>query len=193
MRKAGVVLLVTTLLLVLVSTSVLAGGVIKISADVGGELKEKVKEEGQLVFKGEEDIEMGFSVGGELFLALSDKVEVGAGAEYQTYRKTEYTSIEFNYIPVYVLGRLKITPEFYVTGKVGYNWFDVNEEKPAYVTLKGGLFYGVGGGMVLNEILQLEILYSTHNGGWITELEGYPKQEFDWKYSKIGLSAGVKF
>ncbi|NLW60189.1 MAG: hypothetical protein GX073_07605, partial [Firmicutes bacterium] len=46
MRKAGVVLLVTTLLLVLVSTSVSAGGVIKISADVGGELKEKVKEEG---------------------------------------------------------------------------------------------------------------------------------------------------
>lgn len=82
MRKAGVVLLVTTLLLVLVSTSVSAGGVIKISADVGGELKEKVKEEGQLVFKGEEDIEMGFSVGGELFLALSDKVEVGAGYAY---------------------------------------------------------------------------------------------------------------
>ena len=54
MRKAGVVLLVTTLLLVLVSTSVSAGGVIKISADVGG----------------------------ELFLALSDKVEVGAGYAY---------------------------------------------------------------------------------------------------------------
>jgi hypothetical protein len=185
-------LIIVTLLLVFTANAVLAGGVIKVGADVGGELGVTVKQEGFLPVSLKNDTEMGFSVGGEIYYDLNESLAVGAGAEYQLKRKEKGGVDGFNFIPIYALGRFQIDPNFYVTGKVGYNLY-MQENLPEQLKAKGGLFFGFGGGAVFNDMLQLEVLYSIHNGKW--ELKEDPGVDYDlsWKYTKIGISAGFLF
>lgn len=192
MRKLFASLFLTTLLLVLVSTSVLAGGVIKVSADVGGEVVLKEKMQGIVLSEAKDDTEMGISIGGEYFFDLNESLAVGAGVEYQLTRKNEGAEIGFNNIPLYALGRYQISPSLYLTGKVGYNIFQV-EEPLEGLQIKGGLFYGFGGGVIFSDMLQLEILYSIHNAKLEPEEDFGLSYYMGWEYSKIGLSVGFKF
>lgn len=116
---------------------------------------------------------------------------VGAGVEYQLKRKNEGAQKGFNHIPLYGLGRYQVNPFFYLTGKVGYNISQV-EDSSEVIKVEGGLFYGFGGGMVLSDMWELEILYSTHNGKFEPKENPGFSYYFDWKYSKIGLSLGLK-
>lgn len=192
MRRLTVSLIIATLLMIFTANTVLAGGVIKVGADVGGKVKLTEKVEGWPNVSVENDTEMGFSVGGEFFYDLNESLAVGAGAEYQLNRKNEGAEKGFNFIPIYALGRFQIDPTFFLTGKIGYNLFQV-EDLDEELKTKGGLFFGFGGGAILGDKLQLELLYSIHNGKFEYEEDLGFDYALCWKYTKIGLSAGFLF
>lgn len=194
MRKLLASLSLATLLLVLVSTSVLAGGVIKVGADVGGESEIKVTAAGGTSLSVNADTKTGISIGGEYFFDLNDDLAIGAGIEYQLNRKYEVEEIgfNFNFIPLYALGRYHISQDFYLTGKIGYNLLQF-EENPDGAKPKGGLYYGFGGGLIFSDRYQLEILYSIHNGRFEPEEDPGVDYKVTYKYSKIGLTVGYKF
>ena len=54
--------------------------------------------------------------------------------------------------------------------------------------LNGGIYYGMGAGLMINEKFQAELLYSVNNGS--SELLGV---DFDVEYSKLGVSVGFIF
>lgn len=192
MRKLLASLSLATLLLVLVSTSVLAGGVIKVGADVGGESEIKVTAADGTSVSVNDDTKTGISIGGEYFFDLNESLAVGAGVEYQLTRKNEGAEIGFNFIPLYALGRYHISQDFYLTGKIGYNLLQF-EENPDGAKPKGGLYYGFGGGLIFSDRYQLEILYSIHNGRFEPEEDPGVDYKVTYKYSKIGLTVGYKF
>jgi hypothetical protein len=194
MRKVLLSLIVSVLLLVLAANSVLAGGVIKFGVELPGSVEISAKATGYAEEKDKQDTEMGFSVAGEYFFDLNENLAVGAGAEYQLRRKVKDAEKGFNYIPIYALGRYQIDSTFYLTGKIGYNLFQP-EDFPEEIKIKGGLFFGLGGGAVFQEVWQIEVLYAINNGGFkIPEEPGYlPEIDIGWKYSKIGVSVGYKF
>lgn len=198
MRKLLISLFTSLILLVLSASSVFAGGVIKLGIELPGSFQtieryEEVENSPGLSLI--LDTKMGYSVAGEFFFNLGEKLAVGAGAEYQLNRKTEqhhtpygwYYEEEFSWIPIYALARCQIDSTFYVTGKVGYNLLHL-EDYPESVEFKGGLFYGFGGGVVLSDVFQVEAIYSTNNG---KAVEG--DSEVGIKYSKLGVSIGCKF
>ena len=192
MRRIMFSLIIVILLLVFTANAVLAGGVIKVGADVGGEVKFTLKEAGFLPETIKNDTEMGFSLGAELFNDVNETFTVGVGVEYQLKRKNEGAVKGFNFIPIYALGRFHVDPSFFLTGKVGYNLY-LQEDLPEELKTKGGLFFGFGGGAVLSDMVQLELLYSIHNGKF--ELKEDPGVDYDmsWKYTKIGISVGFFF
>lgn len=193
MRKVLRALTITVFLLILSAGSALAGGVIKVGADVGGQVEFQEKVLGIVILEGKKDTETGISIGGEYFFDMNESLVVGVGVEYQLNRKNEGAEKGFNYIPLYALGRYQLSPTLYLTGKVGYNLLQV-EGNTEGVEVKGGLFFGIGGGTLLSDSLQLEILYSIHNGELIEKIEEYGMNHtLTWKYSKIGVSIGYKF
>lgn len=192
MRKVLRSLTIIVLLLVLSASSVLAGGVVKVGMDLGGEVKIQEKIPGYGTYEFDNDTESGISIGGEYFFDLNESLAVGAGVEYQLKRKNEGAEKGFNFVPLYALGRYNVSPSFYFTGKVGYNLFQA-EDLPEELKTKGGLFYGFGGGIIFADTLQLEILYSMNNGKIVLDEDIGVNYELIWNYSKIGVSIGYKF
>ena len=170
----------------------MAGGVVKVGMDLGGEVKIQEKIPGYGTYEFDNDTESGISIGGEYFFDLNESLAVGAGVEYQLKRKNEGAEKGFNFVPLYALGRYNVSPSFYFTGKVGYNLFQA-EDLPEELKTKGGLFYGFGGGIIFADTLQLEILYSMNNGKIVLDEDIGVNYELIWNYSKIGVSIGYKF
>ena len=54
--------------------------------------------------------------------------------------------------------------------------------------LEGGLYWGLGGGFIINKHFLIELLYSVNNGK--AKTLGY---EFDIEYSKVTLNLGYNF
>src|SRR5690554_6496536 len=149
MKKITVIMLVSALFLMLSAPAAFAGGVVKVGIEPSGTFSTE--------FFGltlSNDVEMGISIAGEYLLEISDTLAAGGGIEYQLSRKERNAESGFNYIPLYGLIRYNVpNTAFFLTGKVGYNLFFV-EDPVEEVNYNGGLFYGAGGGMVFLEKFQ---------------------------------------
>lgn len=191
MGKTIIAVTVTVLLLCLLASPAWAGVIIKIGTELPGTVDSRLSELGETE-SAKEDTQMCFSVGGEYLFVIGKDLSIGAGFEYQLSRKIKQATIGFSFIPIYALGRYQFD-SFYLTAKAGYNLFQIEEQAPKPIELKGGLFYGIGGGVVFADAWQVEVLYSVNNGR-LTRKD-VPKNELkmDWKYSKIGLSVGYMF
>ncbi|MDI6757854.1 MAG: hypothetical protein QME32_07535 [Endomicrobiia bacterium] len=143
---------------------------------------------------------MGFGIGAEVIDKVSDSVEVGGGLEYQMGRKIEKVDgvavtgpeVLFNFVPIYGLVKVNFPAGEGATGfgKLQLGYSIIHSGNDAYKgtsTLGGGLHYGVGGGVVVSDVV-LELMYSTYKG---TLTEGANKADID--YTKIALSGGYKF
>jgi hypothetical protein len=121
---------------------------------------------------------------------------IGAGITYQFPRCQERFKGDFYFIPVYGLIKIRSASEKvapYGIGQIGYNIIfegdtDYKGTGIYAADLEGGLYYGVGGGIILGEKFQIEALYSVNNG--TATILG---TEFDIEYSKVTLSVGVNF
>ncbi len=174
--------------------------------DLGGTGDLDIEADGEEVSSEEGDMESGFSFYFEFGKALNKNVGLGGGACYQLGRGIDepgFDKGEFNFIPVY--GLLKIwfpTPSVIPFGivHVGYNFFLADDDLfNEDLDRSGGLYWAIGGGVMFDNGVQIELLYSTHNGSLTGEAEGYdPSYGFytsdidaQLSYSKVTLAVGI--
>ncbi len=148
---------------------------------------------------GSPNVKSGVSLSIEYAYLLNEMFELGAGVTYQLPRslKKPYNGEDFNFIPIYSLAKINYSfnddISSYLVGQLGYNFFDGNDKYKddgdgGKVSLKGGIYYGIGVGVVFQKKYQAELLYSMNNGEVSIE-----NIDLDVEYSKIGLSFGYKF
>jgi|SRR5690554_1616744 len=138
----------------------------------------------------ENDTKMGISIGGEYLTEMSDGLYLGGGIEYQFNRKNEGADKGFSFIPIYGMAQYYFSDNTYLLGRIGYNFFSIEDEDDYEgVKTNGGMYFSFGAGFWVQENMILEAVYAIHNAE--VEEEGY--SEVDWDYSKLGVSVGFVF
>ncbi len=179
MRKLSVLVLalvmVLSMSLMVSAVDWTAGkGVVKMGMDFNGQL-----DNGTVT----EDVDNGFYLSGEYLVPYQDNMTLGAGLTYQLARNVKDDTDDFNFTPIYALVKVdtdmggKYAP--YLLGQVGYNLFSLDVSG---VDTKGGLYWGIGGGLQVTDSMNAEVLYSVNNG---------KADDIELSYSKI--SVGVSF
>jgi hypothetical protein len=136
---------------------------------------------------GDFDIDMGFSIALEVAYAALEFIEVGVGVEYQIQRSfTDNTDAAMGFIPIYAIVRAKFPLGLFspfAVGKAGYDIFTGND----YFTgnLGGGFYWSIGGGVIVMDLLIIEVAYSTNYG----DVDGL----VDITYSHLDISAGLSY
>jgi hypothetical protein len=132
----------------------------------------------------DEDVDFSTSLGFEFLHPISNKTTIGTGLEYQ-FKRQDATDHEFHFIPIYGLIRLKLSDardmDLYLTGKAGCNFFKYED-----LDCRGGLYYGIGAGVIFDKEFELELLYSVSKG----KIRDW---DADVTASKVGLTFGYRF
>lgn len=170
-------LLVVLALLVIFSVSAFAQFNVKVGMDFSGEFTEKYESIPDVSVK----VENGFTIAGEYVMPYSDEIDFGVGVAYQLARGYDEVGanedVTFNFIPIYGVAKYNIE-QFYVLGQLGYNILNISDEHKELleffnsvnkIETKGGLYYGIGGGMNFTDNIFGEILYSVNNGCFSAE------------------------
>ena len=127
-----------------------------------------------------EAIDMGLSLCGEYITPYSNDLSIGTGIEFQFDRNFSDLPNKFNFTPVYGLFKLNTADNVFLTGKLGYNFFNFADIS----NTEGGLYYGFGGGMKISDSIECEVIYSINNG----KLEGD-----NINFSRLGIFLGTSF
>lgn len=176
MKKLILALVVSLVLVFAIGASALAENTFKASYDVSGTLNMGVSQ----------SLDNGFSFAYEYTSEVADNICVGAGIELELTRKFTGYSDGLSCIPIY--GLLKYNfDNFYINGKLGYDIFTWTNLVPGLST-NGGLCYGAGFGINIDETNAIEIGYLVLNGTLNT---GFGS--ISGSYSKIGVTWGFKF
>ena len=150
-----------------------------------------------LGLSGSEDVETGISPGFEMYFNVkSDNAQLagGFGIEYQVQRRQVKHDGNFNFIPIYALGKIFITPTSdnsigsFATIKIGYSLFRGDNKYKGNLILDDGLYLGIGLGIVYYEKIQIEALYSKNTGKAHVE-----DIDFEVEYTNLKLSFGILF
>jgi hypothetical protein len=141
------------------------------------------------------DAASGFDVSVEYYGSVLKVVQLGGGIEYQFPRANE-DSGEFSFVPIYGAVRVIIpvpAVKPYVIGRIGYNLFRgdaafVDDGSGGQASLKGGLTYGVGAGIIFLKFVLVEGQYAVNKG---TLKYGTAPGDVGFTYSRFQLSAGI--
>ena len=162
------------------------GGTVKVGIDFAGDHEVSV-----LGFTGSEDVDTGVSLSAEFFSKINNNFEIGGGITFQIPRSQKDFQGDFYFIPLYGAIRVRAETEKvdpYFIGQLGYNFFDGDNDYAGVIDLEGGLYYGLGGGIIINKHFLIELLYSVNNGsGQAFGISG------DVEYSKVTLNFGYNF
>lgn len=137
------------------------------------------------------DVESGLSIAGEAFTELNESLEIGGGAIYQLGRKLDGYSDEFSFMPLYGMIRFKgnIDPVVaFGTAQLGYNLFFGNSDYKSGGDLEGGMYFGIGGGVIFQNNILVELLYSKNNGE-----VSFDGQSVDIENSQFTINLGYRF
>lgn len=140
--------------------------------------------------EGSKDVGNALSLSGELFHSIKNAFDLGVGVTWQFSRSRKNSESDFYFIPVYGMFRWrspseKVAP--YAIGQLGYNFFFGDSKHEGSGWFDGGLYYGIGGGIILNNHFEIEALYSVNKGS-------YDFLRFvDIEYSKISIIFGYIF
>lgn len=141
-----------------------------------------------------------YSIGLEYVENLNDTWNLGAGIAYQFDKKiTEarghsVSDATFNFMPIYITGEYLIAINNYniipfCKINLGYSIYQVGGDFYTYCDSKGGFYWSAGGGMILNENIKFELMYSVYRG-----YEKYYNGSIDDKlYSTISIGVGYVF
>jgi len=191
MKKQIVILNLTFLFFLFTVNYAFAGATFKLGFDTSGDHEVSV-----LGVTASEDVEDSISASFEGVGFINDNVGIGGGVTYQFPRSQDRFKGDFYFIPVYGLIKIRSASKKaapYGIGQIGYNiiFEGDNDYKGTGIyaaDLDGGLYYGIGAGVIISEKFQIEVLYSVNNG--TATILG---TEFDIEYSKVTLSVGVNF
>jgi opacity protein-like surface antigen len=144
----------------------------------------------------ETDTGSGFDLSVEYFGTVAKIVQLGGGVEYQFLRSSGEGG-EFGFLPIYGAVRVVIpvpAVKPYALGRIGYNLFRgdsafKDDGSGGQADLKGGLAYGIGGGIIFLKYVLIEGQYSVNQG----KLDYASIPDKDFTYSRFQLSAGVNF
>ena len=168
------------------------------------------------------DVKNAFTLSLEAGALINEMFGLGGGTAFQFKRAFDEPGAkqEFQFIPVYALFKILFDagPVFpYGIVHIGYNFLFGNDEfktvpgytwsgDPIIMDLKGGLYWGIGGGLMLSNRIQFEIFYSQNNGKatvtktntyWDSSYGDYLDEKFTVdgtiKYRKISISVGYTF
>jgi hypothetical protein len=190
------------LFLVMLLVSVCAAGFSSITqfgmgADVGGKHKVKVSINGSSSGSSTYDVAIGFSPYAEI-MGQSGNLLYGIGAEYQVPRNVTFndgSESTMNFIPVYGVARIKLSsgsgynPELIAQG--GLNLFAASEEYKGDADLKGGMYWGLGAGLVVDKLV-LQLIYKVNTGTIEQDYLG-DTIKADVTNSQFNLSGGIRF
>ncbi|MFH1930930.1 MAG: hypothetical protein ABIN18_04985 [Pseudomonadota bacterium] len=190
MKKMTLLVILSAFVVLFTMNDTFAGGTFKLGIDLSGD-----HEVSGYGLSGTEDVETGFSLTGELFGKISNIFDIGGGITVQIPRSQEDFEGDFYFIPLYALIRARIETEKvtpYFIGQLGYNLFEGDSDYKGSgiykADLEGGLYWGLGAGIIIRKNFLIEVLYSVNNG--TAEALGY---EFDIEYSKVTLNFGYNF
>lgn len=133
----------------------------------------------------------GISASAEFYHYIKNIVGIGVGISGCNQRDVKFVKGEFWTLPMYLSVKLRSKPTEpykygYVVGQVGYNLLNPNDTLKKSVDMEGGLYYGLGFGIVVSHIV-IELLYSFNNG------KAGKNDKIDFKYSKYTMSIGYAF
>jgi hypothetical protein len=102
-----------------------------------------------------ESVAGGFAIGLDGLFKVMPYLQIGAGLEYQFSRQATYQGVNqgnVQYLPIYAMVRVPFALgpiEPYVVGRIGYGFFsgDSTYTLSGAMSLSGGLFFAVGGGI----------------------------------------------
>jgi hypothetical protein len=181
---------ISSFIILFTVNNVFAGGALKFGLDSEG--RHKVSGYG---LSGTEDVEAGASLSAEFYAPVANVIDLGGGFTLQSPRSQKDYDGDFSFIPFYFAMRTRFlnrptTP--YLIGQLGYNLFlgdsDYKGTGVYEADLDGGLYWGLGGGVIIQKHFLVELLYTENNGSATTV--GY---DFDVKYSKVTLNFGFNF
>jgi hypothetical protein len=151
------------------------------------------------------DVDSNISLGAEAYFNF-DPVLFGVGAAYLLPRKLEDSDGKISLFPIYGAINYPFTPGGftpYITGQIGYNFFFIDSklenELDALIgdecdyTTEGGLYWALGGGIILENNIQFELLYSNSSAGLDIENSTGESVTMDLTYTKFTVSIGYRF
>lgn len=146
---------------------------------------------------GEEDVKIGFCGGLETIVIKERNYVWGFGGEYQIPRSQEDFQGNFSFIPIYCFLNITFQSDArknemvpFLIGKIGYNFFTGDDDYKGTgdyaITLRGGIYYGGGFGIMLGKSFSIESIYSVNNG------KGeFLDETIDIRYSKFTIYLGI--
>lgn len=167
------------------------GGAIKLSVDFAGNHETGIWNGAALVPDSKQN-KAGFTVHGEVYIKPTENIDVGGGIQWQISRERKNLPGKFWWVPIYGVIRIhpkltEITP--YAIAQVGYNFFGAdNTYLAAPVKTNGGLYWGVGGGLIFMRQFLLEVMYSENWGS--VNAAG---TSVDVKNERISVALGYNF
>jgi len=153
----------------------------------------------------EDDVDFGFCGIFEFYTPIEKSISIGGGLEYQTFRKVKDLDGKFNFMAFFAGIRL-YQPDIssvYSVLKLGINWLKVDDDwDGGFVTkITSGNYYAIGAGLILEDGLEIEILWSNNSGKVEGNIEdaiylgwgNYEDLPFSYNvdYSKLTISIGM--
>jgi hypothetical protein len=185
-----ILVVISSFIVLFTVNNVFASGAVKFGLDSEGDHKSSD-------YWGSEtlDVEKGVSLSAEFFGPIGNTIDMGGGFSIQAPRALKDFAGDFSFIPFYFAIRTRFvdndtTP--YFIGQLGYNFFfgdsDYKDAGYADAELDGGLYWGLGGGIIINKHFLIELLYTENNG--TADVVG---DKYDIKYTKMTLNFGFNF
>lgn len=159
---------------------------IRMNADLAGSHKAS--------FAGEsssDDVNAGFTIAAEGIKRI-ESFGIGAGVEFQIPREVKGFEGKFNFVPIYLLGRVYFSPgsnmQPYLSVRAGYGlYFGDDEYTGGEGELSGGVYSNIGAGLEFRNAV-IEVGFSQNSGTF--EIFG---SDVSIDYSRVNLGIGLKF
>ncbi len=151
------------------------------------------------------DVKNGYSLSAEGFMNLSI-LRLGLGISYMSARgiDEDWPEGKFTEMPMYIAANVPFDAENFtpfLAVHVGYSesGFDSRmteswDTATNSVTIDyGGLYWAIGGGVILDNNLQFELLYKSFSGSISYSRVSGSSGDFNTEYTQMTISAGYRF
>jgi len=180
-------------LLLVLQTSTIFGNGIKVGFDTIGKHKATdIELDDYNLGNMNNDAENGFSIAFQSMPNFNEKISFGFGVEYMIGRSTEDFEGDFNFENLFLIIYQTISTEepIFFSGRIGYGLFEADDtyKGDGLTTLKGGLYYGYGGGYKIDEKLSIEAVYTHNFGKYDSYILFVGDSKYNLEYTRLNIS-----